>query len=90
LALRAGRVPPDLDHMDVLNLVTALYEEIGIDVPERDTRKSPASTGSWPTSPRPARKGHAVSARRIAIASALLAWDPHNWATSAACGCGAA
>jgi putative membrane protein len=48
--------------MDVLDLVTSLYEEIGIDVPERDTRKSPASTGSWPTSPRPARKGHAVSA----------------------------
>ena len=26
----------DLDSMDFLRLVTALYEEIGIDVPERD------------------------------------------------------
>jgi acyl carrier protein len=26
----------DLDSMDILNLVTALHEETGIDVPERD------------------------------------------------------
>jgi acyl carrier protein len=26
----------DLDSMDFLNLVTALYEETGIDIPERD------------------------------------------------------
>ena len=26
----------ELDSMDFLNLVTALYEETGIDVPERD------------------------------------------------------
>jgi acyl carrier protein len=29
----------DLDSMDFLNLVTALYEEVGIDVPERDYPK---------------------------------------------------
>lgn len=26
----------DLDSMDFLNLMTAVYEEIGVDVPERD------------------------------------------------------
>ena len=29
----------DLDSMDFLNLMTALYEEVGIDVPERDYPK---------------------------------------------------
>ena len=35
----------DLDSMDFLNLVTALYEETGIDVPERDYPALASVTG---------------------------------------------